>query len=253
MLVLPSLSRVILSSRNLLLPVYLASTSRSLPRYPRSNRRGGANGPRPLAVIRRTTRCSGRSMSILSGTLTRYYYTRATENFAFLPFPFLCGVTKLHGRARGFEARPSNLRRAPSRNRARPREEICLVAVSSRASLPGHYFDRFTRDQLFLITPLPSPRRTVRFLVMPRDTREIISIYANTQSGITAKCIFSSKARFPHSHFSLPILLGIHKPALDQRHARLRARGRTRLFCNRVYDVKRRILTMGKQLYILEH
>jgi len=81
-LILPSLSRVILSSRHLLLLVCLASTSRSLPRHPRfGNRRGDANRPpttmsRPLATTRRSTRCSGRPMSILSDTLTRYYMTK---------------------------------------------------------------------------------------------------------------------------------------------------------------------------------
>jgi len=143
-LILPSLSHVILSSRHLLLLVYLASTSRSLPRHPRfGNRWGDANRlpttmSRLLATTRRSTRCSGRPMSILSDTLTRYYMTKYT----FLSFFFFW---------RNETLRSGNLRRASSRNRARPRERS--HAISSRASLPGHYFDRLSRDQSFLITP----------------------------------------------------------------------------------------------------
>lgn len=160
MLVLPSLSRVILSSRNPLLPVYLASTSRSLPRHPlpdsvcklmRGMRTDCDDTSRPLAIItRRSTRRSGRPMSILSGTLTRYYSDESDRKFAFLSLSFWRNETL---RAR-FEA-GHHPRISSPRVIATPRtssREICLShAVSSRASLPGHYFNRLTRDQSFLI------------------------------------------------------------------------------------------------------
>lgn len=122
------------------------------------------HGSRPLAVIRRSTRCSGRPMSILSDTLTRCY-TRATENSHFCPLSF--GVKKRARTRARCKAGQSTLRRASSR-------EICLA----RCLIPC----LSTRPLLRSTYPGPivpyHPRRAARFLIVLRDAREIIWVYA---------------------------------------------------------------------------
>lgn len=158
---------------------------------------------RPLAVIRRSTRCLGRPMSILSGTLTRYY-TRATENSHFCPL-FLWRNETSRARAQF---------RTGHRIFAARHHEIAHVLVRDLSHHPVPLYPAITSIDLPGTNRSLSPRRTVHFLVMLCDTREIISIHTNTQSG-SQRNVFSPRRHgfLPHSHFSFTLFLGKHKPA----------------------------------------
>lgn len=115
-------------------------------------------------------------MSILSSTLTRYYTTRTTEKFAFL----LWYNETLHARARGSKLTIEPSPRVTAKSRTSSRE-ICLTRYH-----PVPLYPATTSIDLPGTNRSLSPRRTVRFLVMLCDTREIIREYAVR---ITERCI----------------------------------------------------------------
>lgn len=147
------------------------------------------------------------------------------------------------------------LRRASSRHRARPRERsVCLTRyhpvplypATTSIDLPGTNRSLSPKNSAFPSYAMQHARNHLGTRIRGPDYSKV-SVF------------FSSKASFPSS-FSLsplppplPTSRKTREPALDQRHARWRERARERGFSAPRLWCERRILTMGKQLYILEH
>lgn len=199
-------------------------------------------------------------MSISSGTLTRYYTTRATHVFPSLialQFPSLFISYNEASRARDpktghfriFIASPCEvvLARDPSHT------------VSSRAFPPGHtsidYPGPIVPSHL-LHPPTPLPPDEQRVSQLCRISARERSFRRESGLHIT-RCILSSSRRhgfLPDTIASpspFPHLFEKHKPVLDQRAREMTSvREEKRGFPRRAYNTSDALLTTGRRLYI---